>query len=473
MDFLKAYTAISTLSILAVDDRTELCVDFYAFKVENNNAVASKYVRCPGNSTVVADFAKYKLDSTIKYTKHMIVPQSTNVDTVLHVGEYEGRPPQVGFWLAPNGRDPKFLTAKAKRDDLVQISSSSGYVFGQGCTYLGSFYFPIKNPNSLKLTNFDSPKICGMTFGHTSEGLIWEAQGQCLKLVVEGKLPSMKAEPCPTVDKVMFTMTALKNRDSSTQGDLTDAQLDTTLALLYLKEKPLTTTTELVEETTITEVNATTQVVDIVTESDSSLPLWQIGLIIGIVLAVLLLVLAGVYCYFRKKGKKTRPGSGTPSETSVTGTPNSKGKVPKKRRKTKSKSSNSNPNSKLSDSKVSDSKTSNSKLSRSKKSIKAGASNNVAPANTGTDGKGTNGTGAPAGANAQGRGPRQVEHSLNDGEIRHHGNFAQVQRIGEDYHIELKNIAKSEHPDSDIRNGRSLAESDTQSDSQNEAPAKK
>ncbi|CAD5205744.1 unnamed protein product [Bursaphelenchus okinawaensis] len=358
MDFLKVYTAISTLSLLAVDDRTELCVDFYAFKVENKNAVASKYVQCPGNSTVEADFAKYKLDSTIKYTKHMIVPQSTNVDTVLHVGEYEGRPPQVGFWLAPNGRDPKFLTAKAKRDDLVQVSSSSGYVFGQGCTYLGSFYFPIKNPNSLKLTNFDSPKICGMTFGHTSEGLIWEAQGQCLKLVVEGKLPSMKAEPCPTVDKVMFTMTALKNRDSSTQGDLTDAQLDTTLALLYLKEKPLTTTTELEEETT-TEVNATTQVVDIVTESDSSLPLWQIGLIIGIVLAVLLLVLAGVYCYCRKKGQNTPPGSGTPSDTPVAETPNAEDKASKKERKTNSKSSSS---------KLSNSKSSNPKKSKSMKS---------------------------------------------------------------------------------------------------------
>ncbi|CAD5205716.1 unnamed protein product [Bursaphelenchus okinawaensis] len=350
MDFLKAYTAISTLSILAVDDNTELCVDFYAFKVENNNAVASKYVRCPGNSTVVTDFAKYKLHSTFNYTKHMIVPQSTDVGTVLHVGEYvQLSQTQVTFTLASNGRDPKFLGFVRKRSDDVQASSSPGYVFYQRCALMDAFCFPISAPDSIKSADFGSLKVCGLTFGHTSDGLIWEGQGQCLKLVDDGKLPIMKAESCPTVDKVMFSMTALKNRDPSTQGDLTDAQLDTTLALLYLKEKPLTTTTELEEETTTTEANATTQVVDIVTESDSSLPLWQIGLIIGFVLAVLLLVLAGVYCYCRKKGQNTPPGSGTPSDTPVAGTPNAEDKASKKERKTNSKSSSS----KLSNSKSS------------------------------------------------------------------------------------------------------------------------
>ncbi|CAD5205690.1 unnamed protein product [Bursaphelenchus okinawaensis] len=315
MGFLKAYTAISTLSILAVDDRTQLCVDFYTFRFEGETAIASKYVNCPGNSTVEADFA------------------GTPIET---------------FTLVSSGRDPQFLNVEFQfnqhESDVFQAGFSPGYMFYQNCRTLESQYCEISDCMRRKL-NFGSLKICGLTFGQTSEGLIWEDKDQCLKLVVDEQyVGSMKAEPCPNVDKVMFTMVSnfflfldgFEKLKPLTQGDLSDAQVDTTLALLYLQEKPPTATTE--ETTITTTVKEVSKVTDKEPEPDSSLPPWQMGLIGGIIAAMVVLVLAGVYWYLKKKGKNNPPPRlESPSDTLVTDTLNAKSeKVSKKPEKTDS-----------------------------------------------------------------------------------------------------------------------------------------
>ncbi|CAD5222931.1 unnamed protein product [Bursaphelenchus okinawaensis] len=101
--------------------------------------------------------------------------------------------------------------------------------------------------------NRNELQVCGLTFGHTSDGLIWESQGKCRKLVVEGKSASLKPEACPKVEKVVFSMAALKNRAPSAKSELLDAEVDTTLAVLYLNAKPVTITTTLEPTTEVSE----------------------------------------------------------------------------------------------------------------------------------------------------------------------------------------------------------------------------
>ncbi|CAD5205478.1 unnamed protein product [Bursaphelenchus okinawaensis] len=310
MNLASAYAAISTLSILTVDDGMELCVDFYRFKVEGPTAKSSRHVHCPDNSTVQGDVAEYKLYSGLNFTKHFIMPQNTEVGTVLHAGEHlVGPDPYVAFSMVSAGRDPTYLKSADKHGDVLQISTSNGHVFYQECKDGGKARYILMSANVVFETlNRNDLQVCGLTFGHTSDGLIWESQGKCRKLVVEGKSASLKREACPKVEKLVFSMAALKNRAPSTKGELPDAEVDTTLAVLYLKPKPVTTTTTPEPTTEIAETavsNSTTEGSD---TSTVSVDPWMIGLIC-VVVGISIGIVVALVVFYKMKGKRTHKKS--------------------------------------------------------------------------------------------------------------------------------------------------------------------
>ncbi|CAD5217203.1 unnamed protein product [Bursaphelenchus okinawaensis] len=308
MDLASAYAAISTLSILTVDDGMELCVDFYRFKVEGPTAKASRHIHCPDNSTVQGDFAEYKFYSGLTFTKHFIVPQNTEVGTVLHAGEHlVGPDPYVAFSMVSAGHDPKYLISVKNQPGGLQSCPSNGHVFYQECGTSEAYYTPTPIPAGGKFNslNLNQLGVCKLTFGHTPDGRIWESQGQCRKLVVEGESAILKPEACPKVEKLVFTMAALKNRAPSAKGELPDAEVDTTLAVLYLKPKPLTTTTTPEPTTEVAETavpNSTTEGSDA-----STVPVdpWMIGLIC-VVVGISIGIVVALVVFYKMKGKRTR-----------------------------------------------------------------------------------------------------------------------------------------------------------------------
>ncbi|CAD5223506.1 unnamed protein product [Bursaphelenchus okinawaensis] len=308
MNLASAYAAISTLSILTVDDGMELCVDFYRFKVEGTTAKATKHVHCPDNSTVQGNFAEYKLDPVLKLAKHVIMPQNTEIGTVIHAGEHVvSKQKQVALSLITSGRDATFVTNFVKPLGVIQVSTSNGYVLYQVCQDDGvASYRPIVAPSddSFRTLNRNNLQLCGLTFGHTPDGLIWESQGQCRKLVVEGKSASLKPEACPKVEKLVFSMTALKNRAASAKGELPDAEVNTTSAVLYLRPKPVTTTTTPEPTTEVSETAVSSSTTE--GEVTSTVPLepWVI-VFICVVVGIAFGVLIGLGVYYKIKGKRT------------------------------------------------------------------------------------------------------------------------------------------------------------------------
>ncbi|CAD5222933.1 unnamed protein product [Bursaphelenchus okinawaensis] len=309
MDLASAYAAISTVSILTVDDGMELCVDFYRFKVEGSTANASRHIHCPDNSTVQWDFAEYKLVQGSTFTKNFIVPQNTEFDTVVHAGEHlYGTRPQVALTLITGKRDPVVLEIVGKPDGGLQTSTSNGHVFYQDCSTREGSYKPSIAGGKFNNLNLNQLDVCKLTFGHTPDGLIWESEGKCRKLVVEGQTASLKPEACPKVEKLVFTMAALKNRAPSAKGELPDVEVDTTLAVLYLKPKPVTTTTTLEPTTEVSETAVSNSTTEGSVTSTASVDPWMIGLIC-VVVGISIGILVALVVYYKMMGKRTHKKS--------------------------------------------------------------------------------------------------------------------------------------------------------------------